>query len=106
MDTFNFLVSILLMMMAIQSNETWIVLVVLVISVITSKDLSTVLAFVIATVVLYIVVGSGQVDDLWPLAIFGLVVIAILLSGSNSAPPADPYAGLGGMGDFSGGGGY
>ena len=104
MDTFNFLVSILLMMMAIQSNETWIVLAVLVISVITSKDMSTVLAFVIATVVLYIVVGSGQVDDLWPLAIFGLVVIAILLSGSNSAPPADPYAGLGGMGDFGGGG--
>ncbi len=88
------------MMMALQMGETWIVLAVLIISVLTSKELSTAIAFIIATIVLYIVVGSGQVDDLWPLAIFGLVIISILL---GSSKPAQDQ-GAGGYGDMFGGG--
>jgi len=103
MDTFNFLVSVLLMMIAIQSGETWIVLAVLTISVITAKELSTVVAFILSTIVLYFVVGTGN-EDLWPLAIFVIIIIALVL-GSKPAKQEE-YAG-GGMDMFGGaGGGY
>jgi len=106
MDTFNFLVSILIMMIAIQLQETWIVLAVLAISILTSKDLSTIISFIVATVVLYIVVGTGDVDSLWPMAIFGLIIVAILLGSKPQEASADPYAGAG-MDMFGGaGGGY
>lgn len=103
MDTFNFLVSILIMMIAVQSGETWIVLAVLTISVITSKELSTVIAFILSTIVLYIVVGTGN-QDLWPLAIFVIIIIALVL-GSKPAKQEE-YAG--GTDMFGGGmgGGY
>ncbi|MCR4334965.1 MAG: hypothetical protein NUV57_00320 [archaeon] len=102
MDTFNFLVSILIMMIGIQLHETWIVLAVLAISILTSKDLSTIIAFIIATVVLYIVVGMGNIDSLWPVAIFGLIIVAIILGSKPQEQAADPYGGgadmFGGMG--------
>lgn len=107
MDTFNFLVSILIMMIAIQAGETWIVLAVLIISILTSKEASTVVAFIIATIVLYIVVGTGEVNSLWPIAIFGLIIVAIIL-GSKPAPEQGGYDALGGGGggmDMFGGGG-
>jgi len=95
------------MMMAIQFGQTWIVLAVLVISILTSKDLSTIISFIISTAVLYIVIGSGEVNSLWPLAIFGLVVLSILL-GSKQDQQQQPDYGQGGYGDMMGGmgGGY
>ena len=99
MDTFNFLVSVLLMMIAIQSGETWIVLAILTISIITSKELSTVIAFILSTIVLYVVIGTGN-TDLLPLGIFAIIIIALFL-GSKPAKQEE-YAG-GGMDMFGGG---
>ncbi|MEK6957645.1 MAG: hypothetical protein AABW99_01560 [archaeon] len=105
MDTFNFLVSILIMLIAIQVHETWIVLAVLIISILTSKKLSTIIAFIIATGVLYLVVGMGNIDDLWPIAIFGLLIVAILLGSAKDEQGEQPPGG--GYGDLFGmGGGY
>ncbi len=105
MDTFNFLVSILIMLIAIQVHETWIVLAVLIISILTSKKLSTIIAFIIATGVLYLVVGIGNIDDLWPIAIFGLLIVAILLGSGKEDDAGQPPGG--GYGDLFGmGGGY
>ncbi len=104
MDTFNFLVSILLMLMAIQGGQTWLALVILIISIITSKDFSTVAAFIIGTVVLYLIIGTDASDSIWPIAIFGLVILAILL-GSKPAKE-DQYGAGTGMDMFGGGGGY
>jgi len=96
---------VLIMMIAIQLKETWILLAVLSISILTSKDLSTVVAFMIAAVVLYFFVGSGS-EEMWPVVIFGLIIISIILS--SKAEPEKDYAG-GGYGDLfggMGGGGY
>lgn len=104
MDTFNFLVSILIMMIGIQMQATWIVFAVLAISILTSKDLSTIIAFIIATGVLYLVIAGGNIDSTWPIAIFGLVIVSIIL---GSKPKQDDGAGMG-MDPFGGfgGGGY
>ncbi|PIN85036.1 MAG: hypothetical protein COV47_04325 [Candidatus Diapherotrites archaeon CG11_big_fil_rev_8_21_14_0_20_37_9] len=102
MDTFNFIVSVLIMLMALQMQQLWIVFAVLVISILTSKDMSTVIAFIISAIVLFFVVGSGEVNELWPVAIVGLIVVAILL---GSKPEEQQQ---GGYGDMLGGlgGGY
>lgn len=98
MDTFNFLLSILFMFIAVQSGQNWIVFAVLVISVLTSKEISTTILLLISTGVIYFVAISGEAD-LWIPAIFGLVILAVLM-GAKSEPEQQP-----GMGDMFGMGG-
>ncbi len=100
MDTFNFLITAMLMMLAIQLNEPFIALGIFVINVLTSKDLSTIIAFIaVGAIMLYL--SSSWNDSWWLVAIFGVIVIAIV-SGSKSQPEAagggygDMFAGLGG----------
>lgn len=103
MDTFNFLLSMILMLMAIQFKQDWLVLGILAISVLTSKDFATILMFIIGTVVLYYFVGSGDINgELWLPIIFGLIILSVILGGKQEAPAPDPFGGLGGMGGFGG----
>ncbi len=93
----------ILMLMAIQFKQDWLVLGILVISVLTSKDMPTVLMFIIGTVVLYFFVGSGDINgEMWLPIIFGLIILSVILGGKQEAPAQDPLAGLGGMGGFGG----
>lgn len=101
MDTFTFLLTVIFMFMAIQFGQTWIVFGILVISIISSKEASTIIALLLATVVLYFMFLSGNVENLWVPAIFGLVIIAILLG--NKPDEQQPS---GGMDLFGGYGGY
>ncbi len=107
MDTFTFLLTILFMFMAIQFGQTWIVLGILVISIISSKEFSTILALVISTVVLYFLVYSGNMENLWVPVMFGLVIIAILLGNKTEEQQASGgfdmlggYGGYGGLGSI------
>lgn len=106
MDTFNFMLTILLMFMGIQFGQTWIVLAILVISIITSKELSTTIALLAATGVLYFLSVSSDLESLWVPAIFGLVVLALLLGNKPEEQPAggglDMLGGLGGYGGMGG----
>lgn len=93
----------ILMLMAIQFKQDWLVLGILVISVLTSKDFATILMFIIGTVVLYFFVGSGDINgEMWLPIIFGLIILSVILGGKQEAPQQDPLAGLGGMGGFGG----
>ena len=94
------------MLMALQMQQYWIAFAVMVISIITSKELSTVISFLIASVVLFFVVGSGNVNDTWPIAIFGLIIVAILLGSKPKEEDAGAGAGYGDMFGGMGGGGY
>lgn len=109
MDIFNFIVSTFLMFMALQmgSDGYWIALGVLVISIITSKDLSTIVAFLIATGIMYYVIGTGD-DSILLIGIFAIIVVAILLGSKAEQPQQPDMGGLGGYGDMFGGmgGGY
>jgi len=107
MDTFNFLLTTMLMMLAIQLNEPFIALGILVISILTSKELGTVIAFIVVSVGLFLIMSSGWNDSWWLVAIFGIIVIAVV-SGSKAQPQEAGMGGLGGYGDMFGGmgGGY
>ncbi len=97
----------MLMMLAIQLHEPFIALGILVINILTSKDFMTILAFIVVSTGLFIVFNTGWDESWWLVAIFGVIVIAIV-SGSKSQPDQAGMGGLGGYGDMLGGmgGGY
>lgn len=105
MDTFNFLLSMILMLMAIQFKQDWLVLGILIISVLTSKDMATIAMFIIGSIVIFLFVGSGDVNsDLWLPIIFGLIILSVILGGKQEAQQPDMgLGGLGGLGGFGGG---
>ncbi|HLC79617.1 MAG TPA: hypothetical protein VJG83_04295 [archaeon] len=109
MDTFNFILSSLLMMIAIQLQEPWIALGILVINILTSKELSTIIALILATVVMYFIIGNAD-ESVWLIGIFAILVIGIVLGSKSSQPPQQDFGGMGGYGDMlgglGGGGGY
>ncbi|MEM4710259.1 MAG: hypothetical protein QXT97_04725 [Candidatus Diapherotrites archaeon] len=103
MDTFTFLLTILFMFMAIQFGQTWIVLGILVISIISSKEFSTIVALLISTIVLYFIFFSGNSDNFWVPAMFGLIILAILLG--NKPEEQSPSGGFDMFGGYGGYGG-
>ncbi|HIH10418.1 MAG TPA: hypothetical protein HA254_07180 [Candidatus Diapherotrites archaeon] len=103
MDTFNFIISALLMFMAVQLGPEgyWIALGIVAISILTSKDLSTVIMFGGASIAMFLLVGSHD-DSLWLIALFGLIILSVVF-GSKPATPQQPDMGMGGYGDMFGG---
>lgn len=110
MDSFNFLVSIILIFLALQYQQAWIVFAILILSVLTIKSFKAVIGLVAAAIILYVLIGYGEVQAYFPLVILGIVVIGLILgigkgdSGSESYPGG--YSSLlgGGGGDYGGGG--
>jgi len=102
LDTFSLVVTILMLMLAVQYGEGWLVFGIAAIMIIALRSLSATLMIIIATVLLYVFKGSG-LNDLWPIIVIALVIIA-LISGLGKKEEAS-YGGQ----DFSsllGGGGY
>ena len=52
MDTFTFMIAILLMMIAVQFNQNWLIFAIVALMVLTMRDLATTVMLIIATVVL------------------------------------------------------
>lgn len=111
MDTFTFLVSVVVLAFAVQFNETWLVLGVLGIMFLTLRSLSGILLLLLATGVLYAVKGPAF-SDYFPFIVFGMVILALAMGiKTEPEPPAggglppELMAGLGGMDPYGGGGG-
>jgi hypothetical protein len=103
MDTFTFMVALLLMMLAVKFNENWLAFAVIAILILTMRSASTTILLVIAMVVLYTMRGS--LEPYWPFVFFGLVVFALLMGmGSRPQQPEyyspDMYSGLMGGGQY------
>ena len=101
MDTFTLITSVLMMMIAFQFGQNWIVFGVVAVMILTSRDLGTVLLMFSAMAALYL--GKASIAEYWPVIMFGLIILALFL-GIGQKPqqpelyPPDPYGGLlGGM---------
>ena len=102
MDLVNYLISMILLGIAIQFGELWIVLGAATILILASKDIKASFLYIITVGVLYAINSMGM-KEYWLFAILGLIVLGYLLGLGNDAQPADPYAGqlggdMGGMG--------
>jgi len=101
MDTFSLIMAILMMMIAFQFDHVWIVFGIVALMILSSRDFETLILMLTALAALYI--GKASVADYWPVIMFGLIILALVLGiGKNKQQPElyppDPYGGLlGGM---------
>lgn len=93
MDTLSFLVSVILIVLAIQFDQLWLVFGVAAIVIITSKSIPTIIGLVVAIIVLYIIRGP-VLQEYLPIVIVGMLVFSLLL-GLKKQP--EEQTGLGGM---------
>jgi len=106
METFTFMIAILIMMMAVQFNQNWLIFAVVALMVLTARDFTTTVILIIATgVLLY---GKDLLMQYWPFVLFGLVILAVALGGKQKQPETGGYGDMfgGDMGGLGFGGGY
>ncbi len=104
MDTFTFLIAILLIILALQYGQNWIVFGILAIMILSTRSVATTVALTISVFVLYLFAGSGALNTYWPFIVFGLIILSLVLGlGKKPAQPEyyTPDMGYGGgLGGF------
>lgn len=106
MDTFTFMIAVLLMMIAVQFNQHWMMFAIVALIILSKRSLSTTILLLVASFVL--LAGQAYIADYWPFVLFGLIILSVVLAGRQKQEPAgygDMFAG-GGMGGIGFGGGY
>ncbi len=104
MDAFNYMVTIVLMMLVMQFNMAWMAFGILFISIITSKDLMTVIVLLVTGGIIYYAQAIGLLNAYWPIILLvsiGLFYLFRLDKGSGGQPEMynpDPFGGLMGGG--------
>jgi hypothetical protein len=105
MDTFTFLIAIVLMLIAVSYQQNWIVFGIILIMVLTQRNLGTLLLMVLGGGVLYFLASAGvNLVDYWPILVFGFIILVIALKLDKGSEPQggmgmDPFGGMGfGMG--------
>lgn len=101
MDTFTFMISLVLMMLAIQFNENWLVFAIIALTILTTRSITMTILLLIVGAVLYFT--QGMLEPYWPIVFFGLIILAVLLGMGGQQQPEyyspDMYSGLMGGGE-------
>ncbi len=100
MDLVNYILSLMLIAIAFQFGQLWIVFGATLILIVASKDIKVSILFIISLIVLYFINSVGM-KEFWLIAMIGLVLLGYLFGLGNEPQQAqDPYASLlgGGMG--------
>ena len=109
MDTFSFIISVIMVMLAIQHEQYWLVFGILGIMLLTAKKMETLMLF-IAAIIVFFAAKSNSLNAYWPFILFGIIIMALILGLKPEEQPAGggDMAGLeallGGMGGGGGGG--
>ena len=101
MDTFTFMIALVLMMLAVQFEQNWLVLAIVVIMILSMRSVGTTILLVVSVAVVYFLKGS--MEPYWPFVFFGLIILALALGvGGKPEQPEyyspDMYSGLMGGG--------
>ena len=84
MDTFMFLMAMIIIMLGLQYGQSWIVFGVLALLVISTRSMGTILLTIGAVIVLYMIRNSPSFDQLLPVVLVGFIVVALLISALQS----------------------
>ena len=103
MDLLTYLISIVILALAIQFGEVWMVLGATMILIIASKEIKISVLLIVSVGVLYFINTIGM-KDYWMVAALGLIALGYFLGVGKEEPAADPYAAL--LGGGMDGGGY
>ena len=102
MDTFTFLIALILIMIAMQYNQTWVIFGVVGVLILSMRSLTTVVMLIITVLVLFAIKGPNIVAY-WPFIVFGLLILALDMGLGKKPEQPEYYApdlmsGLGGLG--------
>jgi uncharacterized membrane protein YesL len=104
MDTFTFLIAVVVMMLAVQYNMGWLIFGIAILLILSMRSFSAIILMLIAVGTIYFL--QGDIKELSPFIMFGLVLISLLLESKKKPEQPDMYgADLGGLGGFGGMGG-
>ncbi len=103
MDLTTFLTAIVVIMVLVIYKQWWMVLLLMLLIIATTKNIKDVIAISLGIFVLYLV-QTGSANELWPVVVIALVIIAVLL-GIKPEPEQPAYMpGLDYSSLFGGGG--
>lgn len=106
MDTFTFMIAILLMMIAVQFNQNWLIFAIVALMILTMRDLTATALLIAATAVMLF--ARDLLIAYWPFVLFGLIILSVALGSKSQQQPAG-YGDMFGGGDMGGigfGGGF
>lgn len=101
MDTFNFLIALLLIIIAMQFQQLWLVLGIVAVMILSTRSVLTTVLLIISTVVLF-VIGAENLTAYWPAIVFGLIILGLILGVKGKPQEPEMYAPEG-YGDLLGG---
>lgn len=93
-----------MVLLAMQYNQHWIVFAVVAIVIVSMRSVMTTIMLLVAVFVFYFIIGTENVNVYWPIVVFGLIIVALLV-GVGSKPQQPEYYNPGMYGDMFGGGG-
>jgi len=101
MDTFTFAVAVLLMMIAVQYNQLWMMFAIVALMILSMRSFSTTVMLIAAMFILLF--GKEYLAEYWPYVLFGLIMLSLIIGGQQKQEPAgysDMFGGgeMGGMG--------
>ena len=108
MDTLTLMVSIILMMMFLQFDQAWLIFGTVILVILSTRSLSTAFLMILALGAIYFTQDFAKAY--WPLLIFGLVILSLVMEFRQKPQQPEYYApdlggGMGGdMGGMMGGG--
>ncbi len=101
MDTFTFLVAIVVMMLAVQYNMGWLIFGIAIILILSMRSLTAIILMIVAVATIYLL--QGDIKEFAPYIMFGLVLFSLLIETKKQPEQPDMYgADLGGMGGLGG----
>jgi hypothetical protein len=96
MDTFNLMIAIILMMLAMQFQQNWLVFGTFALVVLTMRSFTALFVFLVATITLFL--ARNALSEYWPIIIFGILILALAVGWRSK--PEEPEYGYGGLEDM------
>ena len=84
----------ILIFLAFQYQQNWIIFAILILSVLTIKSFKAVLAIVVATLLMYLLIDNGNFGSSFLLIVVGIAVVGLILGVGKGGE--EPQAGAGG----------
>lgn len=99
MDTFTFLIALMMLAFSIQFNQIWIGLGIMIILMVTSRSFMKTLLILAASIGMVLIRGPSF-NDYLPFMIFGLIVVALAMGVTEK--PQEGGGGMEGLGGLEG----
>lgn len=104
MDSFTFLLFLLILTFLIQAAEWWMTVGGLLLMIISTKDAKATIAMVLSAAVLYFFIKFTDITTTWPIVIFGLIILSMIFGATSKDQAPEMYSpDLGGYGPLLGG---